>query len=133
MIDQAPADVVCLNLPRENDMSRILRLAASAVASKTGLNLDQSDDLQTALDELFRLYLSETRTEAQLCFRFQILPDRLEVVTQGISRNLFDEENRLNRFSRFILENVADRVDEIPSPQGGFEIILVKNVAGPRP
>ncbi len=129
MTDELLADVVCLQLPQETRMSRIVRLAVSAVASKSGLNLDQSDDMQTALDELFRLYLSEPNPEGTLCFRFQILSDRLEVVTQGISRDLFDNDSKLNRYSRFILEQVADRVEEIPSPQGGFEIILVKNVA----
>lgn len=131
MTVKKPADIVCLNLPRESGLSRIVRLAASAVASKTGLNLDQSDDLQTALDELFKLYLSETQTEEQLCFRFQILPDRLEVVTQGISRDLFDDKSKLNRYSRFVLEKVADRLEEIPTPHGGFEIVLIKNVSQP--
>lgn len=130
MLRENPADVVCLTLPQKDHLSKVIRLTTSAVASKTGLNLDEVDDLHTGLDELFRLFLADKRPPSgRLCIRYNIYPKRLEVITQGISNDLFDGASKINRYSRFILEQIADRVEEIPSPQGGYEIILVKDLS----
>lgn len=121
-------DVVRLKLPHEKNMSKIVRLTTAAVASKTGLNLDQADDLQTGLDELFRLFLADVNPPlGRLCIRFNLAPEKLEVITEGISHDLF-EDNEINHYSRFVLERIADRMEQLPNPRGGYEVILVKSL-----
>ncbi|MCL5671383.1 MAG: hypothetical protein M1423_08840, partial [Acidobacteria bacterium] len=110
--------------------AKIVRLTTAAVASRAGLNLDQADDLNTALDELFRLFLTENDpSHPRFFIRYTIGAADLEVVAKGISQNLFDDSSKMNRFSRFILEKVADKVEEIPSPQGGYEVVIIKNLS----
>ena len=123
-------DVVCLTLPQNDHMAKIVRLTTAAVANKTGLNLDQADDLQTGLDELFRLFLADSHPpRGNLCIKYRLHPGMLEVVAGGLSLDLFGDDNELNRYSRFILEQIADKVEELPSPLGGYEVILIKNMA----
>ncbi len=129
MTEEQSTDVVRLKLPHEENMAKIVRLTTAAVASKTGLNLDQADDLQTGLDELFRLFLADENPPlGRLCIRFNLGPEKLEVATEGISHDLF-KDNEINHYSRFILERIADRMEQIPNPRGGYEVILVKSLA----
>jgi anti-sigma regulatory factor (Ser/Thr protein kinase) len=122
-------DVVCITLPQLENSAKLIRLTTAGVASRAGLDLDQADDLNTGLDELFRLFLAESKAAPpSFSVRYTIHPVRLEVVANGISQNLFDDSSKINRYSRFILENVADKVEELPSPDGGFEVIIVKNL-----
>ncbi len=123
--DDKQSDVVCLTLYQKGSSTKIVRLATAGVASKFGFNLDEADDIQTALEELLRFHKSDA---GHLCIRYNIFPDRLVIVTRGISRNLLDGANKIDRYSRFILEKVADSVDEAPSPDGGFEVTIVKNL-----
>ncbi len=123
-------DVVQIALPQREDSAKIVRLTTAVVASRVGLNLDQADDLNTALDELFRLFLNENDPpHPRFYVRYTIGAADLEVVAKGISQNLFDDSSKMNRFSRFILEKVADKVEEIPSPQGGYEVVIVKSLS----
>lgn len=128
MAQKQPADVVCIIIPPREQLSKVVRLTTAGVASRTGLTLDEADDLNTALDELFRLYVTDPDASDDLCIRYNIYSDKIEIVAQGIPRNLFDDSNRISRYSRFILERVADQVKGTSNPQGGFEVVLVKNL-----
>ncbi len=121
-------DTVCIAVPLMERMSKIVHLATTAVASRTGLNLDQADDLNTALDELFRLSQYSTDSDSTFCIRFDIHPDRLEVLAEGLESGLCDDSSKVNRYRRFIIEKVADRFEERVNPEGGTDVLLVKFV-----
>lgn len=124
---EEPGNVVCITVPKEERMTQILRLATTAVASRTGLNLDQADDVKTALDELFRLIVSNAKADQQkFCVRYSIRDDSLEVVTEGIDVNLSDETSNVCRYCRFILEKMTDEVIEKKNPKGGFDVHIIK-------
>jgi anti-sigma regulatory factor (Ser/Thr protein kinase) len=115
-------------------MARVVRLATTAVASRAGLNLDQADDINTALDELFRFYISQedkrTPTSFSLCYN--IHTDKLEVITEGIDDSFCDENSKVSRYCRFILEKMMDDVVEEPDKSGGLNVHITKCIsAGP--
>ena len=114
-------------LPDER-MSKVVRLATTAVASRTGLNMDQADDINTALDELFRMSVA-SGGDHSFCINYDILPDRLEILAQGIDSSFGDETSKVNRYRKFIIEKVVDRFEERPNPDGGFDVLLVKFVS----
>ncbi len=123
------ADTICLTLYQRSLLPKIVRLATAGVASKAGFNLDEADDLQTALEELLRLHLAEDNPPGgNLCIRYSFFSDRLEIITRSIPRNFLDGANKIDRYARFILEKVADRVEESPIPDGEFEVKIVKNL-----
>ncbi len=127
MSQAKPSETVCLTLYQKNALSKIVRLATAGLAGKSGFNLDESDDVQTALEELFRLHLSD-ENPPDLSIRYNIFSDRLEIVMRGISRSVLGGANKVDRYARFILEEVADGVKEAPSPDGGFEITIEKKL-----
>ncbi|MBI5870584.1 MAG: hypothetical protein HZB44_06460 [Actinobacteria bacterium] len=121
-------EVVCIAVPPIERMNRVVHLATTAVASRTGLNIDQADDINTALDELFRLSISQPDDRQSFCVRYDIHDDRLEVVAEKIKASVGDGSSKVSRYRRFIIEKVADRFEERTNPEGGFDILLVKFV-----
>jgi anti-sigma regulatory factor (Ser/Thr protein kinase) len=121
-------EVVCIAVPPLERMNRVVHLATTAVASRTGLNIDQADDINTALDELFRLSVSQPGAKQSFCVRYDIHDDRLEVVAEKVQASIGDGSSKVSRYRRFIIEKVADRFEERSNPDGGFDVLLVKFV-----
>lgn len=119
-------DTVCITVPPHQRMLKVVRLATTAAASQSGLNLDQADDLNTALDELFRLSLSKSGSEPTFCLHYNICPDRLEVLVEDIHAGIGDKTSKVGRYRSFIIDKVVDRFEERSNTKGGFDILLVK-------
>lgn len=124
MSNDSHNDTVSIAVPPWDMMSKVVRLATSAVASRTGLNIDQTDDLNTALEELFYAVVRHGNQEVDFCINYFIHPDRLEIVAESCH---FPEGNQqVGRYSRFLLASLSDRMEETPNPAGGFDVKLVK-------
>ncbi len=119
-------DTVCITVPPHQRMLKVVRLATTAAASQSGLNLDQADDVNTALDELFRLSLSESGSKRTFCLHYNICADRLEVLVEDIHASIGDKTSKVGRYRRFIIDKVVDRFEERSNTKGGFDILLVK-------
>lgn len=119
-------EIVCIAVPPVERMNKVVHMATTAVASRTGLNIDQADDINTALDELFRLSISQPDDGQSFCVRYDIHDDRLEVLAEKIQTSIGDGSSKVSRYRRFIIEKVADRFEERKNPDGGFDILLVK-------
>lgn len=128
MTPEGDMEVVCIAVPPIEMMNRVVHLATTAVASRTGLNIDQTDDINTALDELFRLSVSTSDESQSFCVRYDIHSDRLEVLAEKIQASVGDGSSKVSRYRRFIIEKVADRFEERTNPEGGFDVLLVKFV-----
>lgn len=119
-------DTILITVPPHQRMLKVVRLTTAAAASQSGLNLDQADDLNTALDELFRLSLSQTDSKHNFCLQYVICPDRLEVLVKDINASIVDKTSKVGRYRRFIIDKVVDRFEERAKTNGGFDILLVK-------
>ena len=127
MIQKNSVDTVSISVPPMESMSKVVRLATTAVASRIGLNIDQADDLNTALDELFRSCLAQhAGDKINFDVSYFIHPDHLEIVARGCV--FADEKEKVGRYSRFLMESLADRVQEIPNPHGGLDVVIVKQL-----
>lgn len=129
MTHERDMEVVCIAVPPMERMNRVVHLATTSVASRTGLNIDQADDINTALDELFRLSISQPDGKRSFCVRYDIYDDRLEVLAEKLQASIGDGSSKVSRYRRFIIEKVADRFEERTNPDGGFDILLVKFVS----
>ena len=119
-------DTVCIVVPPLEKMTKVVHLTTTAVASRVGLNIDQADDINTGLDELFRLSLAGIGDDKSFCVRYGIFPDRLEVLAEGIDPSFADASSKVNRYRRFILEKVADRFEQRSNKTGSLDVLLVK-------
>ncbi|MHB1391384.1 MAG: ATP-binding protein [Thermoleophilia bacterium] len=125
MNNDSQRDTVSIAVPPREVMSTVVRLATSAVASRTGLNIDQTDDLNTAMEELFHAFVARNfNQKANFCVSYFIHPDRLEIVAEGCH---FPADNaQVGRYSRFLLASLSDDMQETPNPDGGSDVRLIK-------
>ncbi|MBE0428526.1 MAG: hypothetical protein IBX61_01480 [Thermoleophilia bacterium] len=122
-------DEVNIAVPAREAMSKVVRMATTAVASRASLSIDDADDLNTAVEELFRSFLSQhTAGEVDFCVDYIFHDDRLEIAAHGCI--LHNGHGKVGRYSRFLLESLADSVREVTNPDGGLDVVLVKNLPG---
>ena len=128
---EEPDEIILISIPTDERMTSVIRLATTAVASRAGLNIDQADDLNTALDELFRFSITQESKPVPSIFRinYNIHSDCLEVVTEGIGVNFNDETSKVGRYCRFILEKMMDVVTQKPNPAGGLDVHIIKRIS----
>lgn len=120
-------DIIKLQVLPTQPMARIVRLTTSALANLVGLNLDQADDLNTAVEEVFSSITVDEEEDLELFnIRYLVLKEKLEVILEAVPMDLSDQSSSINRYSRFVIESIIDELDDIPNPEHGFDIHLVK-------
>lgn len=124
-------DNICIKVPPKEAMTRIVRLATAALSSRVGLNLDQADDLNTAVEEVFRsIIVGHDQTDDLFCVCYRLGDDRLEVIMESVPLDLSDQSSSVNRYSRFVIESIIDDLTDMPNPDKGYDIHMVKYLAG---
>lgn len=124
-----PGDKVRIEIPPQERLSNVIRLTTTAVSGRMGLNIDQADDLNTAIDELFRLFMARhSSPDDRFCVHYLFKADRLEVLAEKCA-GLADQSDTVGRYSRFLLESLADRLEERDNPRGGQDVVLVKIIS----
>lgn len=122
-------DNVCIMVAPGESATRVIRLATTAMASSVGLDIDQADDLNTALEELFKLSGgTQEVTSSEICVKYAVHQDRLEVKVVGVPFDLSDASKKVNRYSRFVIDSITDALHDQPNPAGGYDILLVKRI-----
>lgn len=130
MVDELADDNIYLDVRPIPSMARIVRLTTSALANLVGLNLDQADDLNTAMEEIFSAVAVDENIDSKL-FRihFTVHEEALEVILEGVPIDLSDQSSGINRYSRFVIESIIDELEDLPNPERGFDIRLVKRIS----
>lgn len=119
-------DRIIISIPAREEMAGIIRLATTAIASRAGLDLDQSDDINTAMEEVFRYFCTSCKIDGDdISFDYCIAGDKLKIKAGDSFTSLADSDTRIGRYCRFILEKVTDGFDEL-SEQGKYSIIVEK-------
>ncbi len=126
MIPETTADNIFVRVPPREEMVPVFRMVTIALSNQVGLNLDQADDLNTALEELFRIFVSGESGESPFSVRYGISSDRLEVTAEGIPLDLDDDSEKISRYSRFVIDSITDDISETPNPHSGYDILMVK-------
>jgi serine/threonine-protein kinase RsbW len=98
-------EAVRLSLPASPDFVRIVRLAASGIATNLGFDVDELDDLRVAVGELVNLTL-EVCTPETLEVLFTI--DGKELRVEGSAPAAEDRVVELDTLTRQILDAFLD-------------------------
>lgn len=101
--------VVQLVLPPSDHHLRTARLVAADVATRAGLDCDETDDVRIAVDEICHALLR--RGSGPLCFSFSGDPDRGVSLTAWIQGARGDVVDDATGFAIAVLQWVADSFD----------------------
>jgi serine/threonine-protein kinase RsbW len=101
-----PGDEVRLVVPAAPEYLRVVRLTASALASRLGFTYDDVEDLRIAVDELCALLVGGGGPEESVRLRMSSADDG--IIIEGIGPAGPDGEPEPSDLSRQILGAVAD-------------------------
>lgn len=101
--------VVQLVLPPSDHHLRTARLVAADIATRAGLDCDETDDVRIAVDEICHALLRRGR--GPLCFSFTGDPDRGVSLTASIQGARGDVADDATAFAIAVLQWVADSFD----------------------
>lgn len=102
-------DVVDVSTPADVAYVSTLRLAASSLATRCELTIDDIEDLTLAVDEACSLLLPHASQDSQLDARFQLFASRL-VVDASVTTTETREPDR-DGFAWTVLDALASSVD----------------------
>jgi len=104
----AISDTVDLRVPADPAYLAVLRSAASAVAARLDLTVDEIENIRIAVDEASALLLDgRTHEGSELTASFQVGPGTLEVLLYGPARSLPGRA----RFAWSVLEALVGKVE----------------------
>ena len=117
---------VVLSVPALGEFARTVRLTAAELAVRTGMNIDDVDDVKLAVEEAF-VYACERAEAGQVTFDFSLAEGSLELLVGPLPGRCDDYETDEagDRYARFILESVCDEY-EIIEREGACHVRLVK-------
>jgi len=125
----ADKDRVVLSVPARGEYARTVRLAAAELAARTGMTIDDADDVKLAVEEAFVFACARPGVE-EVTFAFSLGEGALELVVGPLPRpcETADDGEPESRYARFILESVCDEY-ELIEREGACWIRLVKRTA----
>jgi len=99
-----------LTVPGRAEYARAVRIIAATLASRSGMSIDEVDDVRMALEEAFLLACARIGADGPVTFRFDVDDDRIDVCVGPLpaSGDGDRDEEAGQRYSRFILEAVCD-------------------------
>lgn len=101
----ASNEAVRLSLPATSEYVRLVRLAASGIATNLGFDVDELDDLRVAVGELSNLTL-ELCSPGTLEVVFTVADDRLRI--EGVAPAAEDRQFELDALTKQILDAFVD-------------------------
>lgn len=124
-------DTIRISIPAREEMTQIIRLATTAIANRAGFDLDQSDDVNTAMEEVFRFFCSGCAMDEQnVSLNYSIYGDRLQIKAGDSLSSIAGDDSRIGRYCRFILDKVTDGFEE--SMDHGKYSILITKLSSPK-
>lgn len=117
---------VVLSVPALGEFARTVRLTAAELGVRTGMNIDDVDDVKLAVEEAF-VYACERAEAGQVTFDFTLADGSLELLVGPMPERCEDDEveEAGDRYARFILESVCDEYETIER-DGACYMRLVK-------
>jgi serine/threonine-protein kinase RsbW len=104
-------DTIKLIVPNKKDYLSIIRLTASAIASKLGFNIEELEDVKVLIGEANIITLCSENTK-QLEIEFKIKEKSLEILINldgQLNKEILEKEEVV--MSKMIIESLSDEVD----------------------
>jgi hypothetical protein len=120
----ASRDVVTLSLPADPRYGRVVRVAATGVGMRLGMEWPDIQDLGLAIDETVILLLRPEAAEGEMTFTFTVEPDQLviDAVSTADTGAFWADDAAIERFD----EIVDDVIDVHTLDPSGRHVTLVK-------
>lgn len=120
------ADRVELVVPARGEYARTVRITATELATRAGMDIDDIDDVRMAVEEAFVFALARVALDT-LMFSFVVAPGSVELTVGPISCSDQEDDapDRGELYARFILESICDEF-EILGSDGACCARLVK-------
>lgn len=105
----ASSHTVHLTVPALPRFARLVRLAASDLATDAGFDIDDVEDLRTGVSELFSVLVDGLAGGDEVVVTFAVTDDRLEISGERSADG--DQQAELDPIAQTILSACADEVD----------------------
>lgn len=102
-----------LYIPAASEHLRTVRLVVADAAERAGFDVDETDDLRIALDELCHAVLRTS--DAPMLVAFAVQPGRVEV--RGVATSRGWRRVELSPISELIVDAVSDRYELVAGPR----------------
>jgi len=122
-------DRISLTVPARPEFAKTVRMTASALVSRTGLNYDEVDDVRIAAEEAFVYAVDHSDVTTEITLEFDLSDESLSIrVSLDDASRVADEDGeRRAAYATFILQSVCDRF-EMSSDERGPHLTLVKTL-----
>ena len=115
------SDVVCLELPAENEVMPVVRMVVGGMATRVDLSLDELDDLYLAVETVLRVV-----QKAQGCGRYSLqLDNPEESIRIKVGPYRRDELDRLLEDSCVVLMKRVVAID-VAGDDGQAYVLITK-------
>lgn len=114
-------DIVKLNIPKKPSYISLVRLTASGIAYKLGLNIDEIEDIKVSIGEACINSLSFIE-EDEISLIFEIEDNKLSIKVSGVKENIPEmlDEKRERELGLLIIKSL---MDEVIFNEDGIEMI----------
>lgn len=122
-------DRVVLTVPARGEFARTVRLAAAELAARSGMNIDDVDDVRLAVEEAF-VFATDHGASDHVTFAFALSPGSIELLVGPLPPGSHAREGSEpgERYARFILESVCDEYELVEGEEADY-VRLVKRTA----
>jgi serine/threonine-protein kinase RsbW len=129
-------DIVRLSVSNKPEYVSVVRLTASAVASRMGFNIEEIEDIKVAIAEVCTNAIQYSEKENEIIdIKFYIYSDRLCIAVKNPGRGLCgknlddcDElESKENELRLFIIKSLMDDVSYRKNEKES-ELIMIKKI-----
>ena len=103
------ADHIQITLPAREEFARTLRMTAAALASRTGMSLDDVEDVRIAVEEAYLFAIGRVEPGSAVTYDFAVDDGQLSLEVGPLpSDREGSSDGHEAGYARFILESVCD-------------------------
>lgn len=100
-------DLIELNIPNKPDYVGVIRLTTSAIASKTGLNIEEIEDVKVAIAEAC---INALGTSENFVIKYELYNERLEIFVENVSEVNDYDASKEKELGILIIKSLMDEV-----------------------
>lgn len=106
------SDKITLKIPSKPEYLLTARLTASSIGSRMGFNVDDIEDIKTAIAECLIIIMQQEKIN-DIEMQFINSPDSLEISVEGIKGNdsITEIEEKDSSLGKYLIEALSDGIE----------------------
>lgn len=121
-------DIIEISIPAKPEYILVVRLAASAITTRAGMNIDDIEDFKVAIAEACISIINQKKKFKILKIIFEI-DDSIKVTVSGIeiiNEDSNEEKSKKQDLSQYIIDSLMDSVEFIREDETIMQIKMEK-------